>query len=48
MLAAKGVTDASPKAIRDLAGAVQTSLRNHKGGNVVAIGNTHPERWAVA
>jgi len=48
MLASKGITDASPKAIRDLAGAVQTSLHNHKGGNVTAIGNTYPERWMVA
>jgi hypothetical protein len=31
VLAAKGVTDATPKAIRDLGGAVQSSLRNHKG-----------------
>jgi len=40
MLAAKGVRDARPKAIRDLAGAVLASLRNHKGGSVIAIGDT--------
>jgi hypothetical protein len=48
MLATKGVTDAGPKAIRDLGGAVQSSLRNHKGGNVVTVGGGYPERWIVA
>jgi hypothetical protein len=48
MLAAKGVTDASPKATRDLGGAVQSALRNHKGRNVIAIGDTYPERWSIA
>jgi hypothetical protein len=48
MLAAKGVTDASPKGIRDLGGAVQSSLRNHKDGSVVAIAGGYPERWALA
>jgi hypothetical protein len=48
MLAAKGITDASPKGLRDLGRAVQPSLRNHKGGNVVAIGEGYPERWAIA
>lgn len=35
MLAAKGVTNATDKAARDLAGAVQSSLRNHR--NYVAV-----------
>jgi hypothetical protein len=48
MLAAKGVTDATPKGIRDLGGAVQSSLRNHEGGNVLAIGDAYPGRWIVA
>ena len=37
MLATKGVTDAGPKAIRDLGWAVQSSLRNYKGANVVTV-----------
>jgi hypothetical protein len=37
MLATKGVTDAGPKATRDLGGAIQSSLRNHKGANVVTV-----------
>ncbi len=48
MLAAKGVTDASPKAVRDLFGGVQSSLRNHKGGNVVEDATAHPARWSIA
>ena len=48
MLAAKRVTDAPPKAVRDLFGAVQSSLRNHKGGSVVEDTSAHPARWSVA
>src|SRR5258708_31351453 len=33
---AKGITDAPPKAVRDLLGAVQSSLRNHMAGTRVA------------
>jgi hypothetical protein len=40
----EGITDASPKGIRDLGGTIQSSLRNHKGGNVMAICGSHPER----
>jgi hypothetical protein len=48
MLAAKGVTDASPKAIRDLGGSVKSSLQNHKGGNVVEDASASPARWSIA
>ena len=48
MLVAKGVTDAKQKPIRDLAGAVLASLRNHKGGTVRQVGTGMPARWAVA
>ena len=48
MLAAKGVTDAPPKAVRDLFGAVQSSLRNHKGGSVVEDMTAHPARWVIS
>jgi hypothetical protein len=34
MPAAKGITDAREKGIRNTAGAVQSSLCNHKGGSV--------------
>jgi hypothetical protein len=47
MLAAKGVTNASDKAFRDLAGAVQSSLRNHRGKTVIADDRGMPVRWAV-
>jgi hypothetical protein len=47
MLAAKGVTDAKPKAVRDLAGAVLASLRNHKGSSVIAVGEGMPARWKI-
>jgi hypothetical protein len=48
MLAAKRVTDAPPKAVRDLFGAVQSSLRNHRGDNVIAVSDSRPERWSIA
>jgi hypothetical protein len=47
MLAAKRVTDAPPKAVRDLFGAVQAALRNHKGGSVVEDVTAHPARWSI-
>jgi hypothetical protein len=47
MLAAKGVTDAPPKAVRDLFGAVQSSLRNHKDGIVIENVETHPAQWSI-
>jgi hypothetical protein len=47
MLSAKGITNAAPKAARDLAGAVQSSLRNHSGKGVTAVGEGMPARWSV-
>jgi hypothetical protein len=48
MLDAKGVADAAPKRIRDLGGAVQAALRDHKGGNVVEHSETTPARWSTS
>src|ERR1700730_450809 len=48
MLAAKRVTDAPPKAVRDLFGAVQAALRNHKDGSVVEDTTAQPARWSLA
>jgi hypothetical protein len=45
MLAAKGVQEPAPKAVRDLAGAVQASLRNHDGKTVIGQGT--PVKWAL-
>ena len=45
MLAAKGVADAPHKAVRDLTGAVQASLRNHDGKGVRSVGQGMPARW---
>ncbi|MGC1464582.1 MAG: hypothetical protein WA792_02510 [Pseudolabrys sp.] len=47
MLAAKGVTDAKPKAIRDLIGSVNASLKNNKGGQVVPS-DGWPVLWRLA
>ncbi len=47
MLAARKVTDATPKEIRDLAGGVLTSLRNHQGDTVEIVGNGYPQRWRL-
>ena len=48
MLTARGVTDAAPKAARDLAGGVQSSLRNHRGQSVVTVGEGMSVRWTLA
>ena len=48
MLVAKGITDAKPKAVRDLAGGVQASLRNHAGKGIIEYPETYPARWSVA
>jgi hypothetical protein len=47
MLAAKGVTDATPKRIRDLGGAVQAALRDHKGDGLTEPDEMRPTRWTV-
>ena len=47
MLAIKGVTDATPKQITMLAGAVRMSLRNHEGNAVVRVGEGMPMRWQL-
>lgn len=47
MVALKGVTDATPKQIRDLAAASLTSLRNHQGQTVVKVGEGVPGRWRL-
>lgn len=48
MLAAKGVAKPDAKAARDLTGAVNASLGNHKGGSVKRVGEGMPARWIVA
>jgi hypothetical protein len=48
MLAAKGVREPAPKAVRDLAGAVIASLRNHEGGSIKRVGEGTPTRWSVS
>jgi len=48
MLLAKGIKDPDKKAARDLWGAVNSSLVNHRGGIVVQIGALRPARWSLA
>lgn len=48
MLAAKGIENADPKAVRDLWGAVNSSLDNHKGDTVQRVGDASPARWIIA
>ena len=45
MLAAKGVTNAPNRALRDLTGAVQSSLRIHSDGAVIFEGS--PAKWRL-
>jgi hypothetical protein len=47
MLAAKGVFDAAPKAVRDLWGGVQSALRTYEGTAVVTVGEGMPRRWTL-
>ncbi|MGO9357653.1 MAG: hypothetical protein ACLP1D_08235 [Xanthobacteraceae bacterium] len=47
LIAGKGVM-ATSKQVRDLQAAIQTSLRNHKGGTVEAVGEGFPIRWRLS
>jgi hypothetical protein len=47
MVAAKGVQNPDRQALRDMAGGVQSSLRNHRGKSVVVVGQGIPSRWAL-
>jgi len=47
MLKAKGVTDAKPKAFRDLIAGVTVSLRHQKGKTVDRAGEGSPTRWQI-
>ncbi len=47
MLQAKGVTDAEPKAIRDLFGAVQAALRKHSDRGVTEHNDSRIARWSL-
>ena len=48
MIAAKGVQNPAPKAARDLVGAVNASLQNHRGKNVESVGDGMPARWKLS
>ena len=47
MLASKGVTDATRKQVRDLAGGIQTGLRSHEDDTVARVGDGVPMRWML-
>jgi hypothetical protein len=47
MLAAKGVSGVTPRAMRSLVGAVQVSLQNHDGKTVARVGEGMPGRWRI-
>ena len=47
MLTAKGVSGATPKAMRGLIASVQTSLQNHDGKTVGRVGEGMPGRWRI-
>jgi hypothetical protein len=47
MLAAKGITDATPKAVRTCSELVQTALRAHEGRSVTEDMSTDPARWSI-
>jgi len=48
MLATKRVSNPSAHDRRTLEGGVNSSLRNHKGGMVQAVGAGMPMRWAIS
>ena len=45
MLAGRGVSGVTPKAMRGLIASVQTSLQNHDGKTVARVGEGMPGRW---
>ena len=47
MLRARGVTDAKPRAIRDLMCSVLSSLQNYRGRGVAAHDQSNPVRWSI-
>jgi hypothetical protein len=47
MLRARGLSEPTTKQVRDLYGAVQSSLRNCNGKSVVRIGDRVPMRWSI-
>jgi hypothetical protein len=47
MLAAKGITDAAPKAVRTLAGSVLAYMLLHVGKSVRNVGQGMPARWTI-
>ena len=47
MLAERGVSGLTPKAMRSLIASVQTSLVNHEGKSVVRVGEGMPGRWKI-
>jgi hypothetical protein len=47
MLAAKGATDAKPKAVSDLTASVLVSLRNNEGQTVRTVGSERPAKWGL-
>ena len=47
LFVAKGVTDPSPDDTRVLFGGVQASLRNHRGGSIIAHTNGRSVRWSL-
>ena len=48
MLAARGVSGATPKLMRGLIASVQTSLQNHDDKTVKRVGEGVPGRWQIA
>ena len=48
LFVAKGVTDQSPDDTRVLFGGVQASLRNHRGGSILAHTDGRAVRWSLA
>ncbi len=48
LFVAKGVTDPSPDDTRVLYGGVQASLRNHRGGSILAHTDGRAVRWSLA
>ena len=48
MLAERHAPGLTPKAMRSLIASVQTSLQNHSGKSVLAVGEGMPKHWKIA
>jgi hypothetical protein len=48
MVAARGIENPNPAALRNLTGSVNSSLQNYKGKGMVTNDGAMPARWSLS